>query len=140
MNPPPLPDPKRKPKVEGFAKTRVEEPMGRGVVALATDDGGVYVGWRLLKEDPKSVSFDVYRQTGAESPEKLNDGPIRKTTDFLDENPVAGARSKYSVVPVVDGRDGEPSKAVEATSSSDRSLSQSSFRAILVECPAWSIV
>ena len=55
----PLPNPNRKPKTAGYADTRVEEPMGRGVVALPRADGSVYVGWRLLKSDPADTAFDV---------------------------------------------------------------------------------
>lgn len=118
----PLPDPNRKPKVEGFAETRVEEPMGRGVVALPMDNGSIYVGWRLLKDDPKDVSFNVCRsRAGSQSSQKLNDEPLTKTTDFVDENPVAGERNEYIVEPAPDedGEEGRLSKVVGAVPSSE---------------------
>ncbi len=113
----PLPDPNRKPKVEGFAKTRVEEPMGRGVVALAAGDGGIYVGWRLLKDDPKNVSFNIYRRAGTQTSKKLNDVLLTKTTDFVDGNPVADVRNEYVVTRVVDGKEGEASEIAGAVPS-----------------------
>ena len=108
----PLPDPNRKPKVEGFAKTRVEERLDRGVVALPRAGGEVYVGWRLLKDDPADVAFHVYRRTGSGGTTKLTKTPITKTTDLVDSAPVAGVRNEYVVVPVVDGKPGKPSETV----------------------------
>ena len=83
----PLPDPNRKPKVQGFAETRVEEPLGRGLVALPLDGGRIYLGWRLLKEDPQNIAFDVYRRTAGSASQKLNQAPLSQTTDFVDEQP-----------------------------------------------------
>ncbi len=50
--PPPL---VKRSKVKGWAKERPVEPMDRGVVAVETP-GGVYVGWRLLKDDPAAIA------------------------------------------------------------------------------------
>jgi len=111
----PLPDPKRKPKVEGYADERVEEPMGRGLVALARADGSVYVGWRLLKDDPADVAFDVYRHTEPLGLQQLNDQPLTKTTDFVDARPVKGIRNDYRVVAVVGGKQTQQAEAVSAT-------------------------
>ncbi|MCX7825685.1 MAG: silent information regulator protein Sir2, partial [Verrucomicrobiae bacterium] len=84
-----------KPKVQGFARERVNEKMGRGTVAMPTADGKVYVGWRLLADDPKDVAFHVYRSSGGK-PVRLNRAPISRTTDFVDEEPAAG-ESEYFV-------------------------------------------
>jgi len=110
----PLPDPNRKPKVAGFAKARVEEKLDRGVVALPMADGKVYVGWRLLKDDPKDIGFNVYRRVQGRE-QKLNDAPVLKTTDFVDEQPVAGAENEYLVRPVVTGREQAPSPPAKCT-------------------------
>ena len=92
----PAPMPAPPPPVEGFAKTRVIEPMGRGVVAQVVSDG-VYVSWRLLRDDPAEIAFDVFRrQDGQER--KLNAAPIRQTCDFLDQAP-AGETAVYIVRP-----------------------------------------
>ena len=76
-------------KVEGWAKTRVEENINRGVVALQTDDG-IFVSWRLLRDDREDIAFDLYRRAGDGSPQKINPQPIRNTTCFLDESPAEG--------------------------------------------------
>jgi len=48
------------PKVSGWAQVRPVEPMGRGAVA-AQVGGGVYISWRLLKDDPADIAFDLFR-------------------------------------------------------------------------------
>jgi hypothetical protein len=47
-------------KVNGFAMKRIEEKLDRGLVALKTVDG-VYLSWRLLKDDKPDTGFHVYR-------------------------------------------------------------------------------
>ncbi|NUQ61324.1 MAG: hypothetical protein HUU20_02480 [Pirellulales bacterium] len=113
----PLPNPNRKPKVKGFAETRIEEPLGRGVLAMPMDGGRIYVGWRLLKGDPEDIAFDVYRRANGAPSQKLNQAPLAKTTNFLDENPVAGVRNEYLVVPVAAGKTGKPSEIAAAVPS-----------------------
>ena len=76
-------------KVAGWAKAKVEEKMGRGVVALQTDNG-IFVSWRLLRDDPEGIGFDLYRRAGNGAPQKLNAQPIRSTTCFLDESGAEG--------------------------------------------------
>ncbi len=84
------------PPIEGFAHERVIEPMGRGVVAQTVPDG-VYVSWRLLRDDPAEIAFDVFRRLDGQE-QKLNAAPIRQTCDFLDQDP-AGATAVYLVRP-----------------------------------------
>lgn len=72
----PLPDPNRKPKLDSPAGKRVEEPLGRGLVALPKEGGAIYVGWRLLKQDPGDVAFHVYRKTGSQPPIRLTKEPL----------------------------------------------------------------
>ena len=111
----PLPDPNRKPKVEGYAQTRVEESLDRGFVAMPVDGGRIYLGWRLLKDDPRNMAFDVYRRAGEKSPQKLNDRPITKTTDFLDAKPVPGVENEYILSAVVNGQPRKASATASAT-------------------------
>ena len=73
----------QRPPVQGWANERVRETLGRGAVAMRTDDG-VYLSWRLLAEDPESIAFDVYRRDGEGPAVKVNDQPVIQTTDFLD--------------------------------------------------------
>ena len=48
-------------------ETRAEPParwmegLNRGVVAINAEKGRVYVGWRMLGDDPENVAFNVYR-------------------------------------------------------------------------------
>lgn len=93
----------------GWAQTRIEEKLDRGVTALATEGGKVYLSWRLLKSDPGSVAFNVYRSTADGAAVKLNDRPIRKTTDFVDANPPLGRENAWWVRALVNGREQEDS-------------------------------
>ncbi len=93
-----------KPQVRGYAKTRVEERLDRGVVALVTGSG-VYVGWRLLRDDPDSVVFNVHRREGDGEPKRLNANPVCRTTDFVDRTPPKGKALTYSISAVVDGHE-----------------------------------
>jgi hypothetical protein len=95
-----------KPKVEGFARERIEDRLNRGIVAVA-DGRQVYVSWRLLKSDPAGVTFDVYKGTDAR-PVKLNKQPVATTTDFTDRS--GKKNDRYWVVPHIDGRPGTPSE------------------------------
>ena len=72
------------------------ENIGRGGIAVAIPDSGVYIGWRLLVTDPQNTMFNVYRGTS-----KINQEPIAGSTNFID---TAGTITDvYSVVPVVGG-------------------------------------
>jgi hypothetical protein len=75
--------------VQGWATERVEEPLDRGLVAMPDRGGRVYLGWRLLRDDPEDVGFHVYRWVGDEPRERLTDEPITPTCDFVDTSPVA---------------------------------------------------
>jgi hypothetical protein len=64
-------------------------------VAAAVDDG-VYVGWRMLGDDPDDVAFHVYRDG-----ERITDEPLTGSTNLVDPDGTAGAT--YRVSTVVDG-------------------------------------
>jgi rhamnogalacturonan endolyase len=116
----------------GWAKARIEEPLDRGVIALPAGKGRVYVGWRLLKQDPANVAFNVYRVGGGEAaakPVKLNAQPVRQTTDFLDAQAPADGKSEWWVTPVVNGRELEASPRVTL---STPSAQPGAYRAIVL--------
>ncbi len=92
------------PKVNGWARQRPVEPMGRGVVAVETA-GGIFVNWRLLNADPADLSFNVFKSMDGQRV-RLNDAPLRQTTGFVDTNTYDGAAS-YTVEPA-SGFDGAP--------------------------------
>ncbi len=108
----PLPDPNRKPKVRGFSGQRIDERLDRGVVALPKSDGSVYVGWRLLKTDPSDIAFDVYRRAEGHPATRLNDKPLTRTTNFVDERPWPDVDNEYFVVIERDGDRGPASRSV----------------------------
>jgi len=104
-------------RVEGYAKQPVRERLDRGLVAVRTEAGQVYVGWRLLRSDPGDVAFHVYRRSGQGQAVRLNAEPIRRTTDYLDASPPKGAQLFYSVRAVAGGReDGPAAEAALAVS------------------------
>ena len=100
-----------KPKVEAFAKERIEEKFNRGIIAVEDDNKNVYISWRLLKSDPIDVAFDIYRGNDNSSV-KLNRSPISTTTDFVDKNARNNSSDKYWVIPVGKNNNGSPSKRV----------------------------
>ena len=60
------------------------ERLDRGVVAVRQSDGKVFVSWRILRDDRKGESFDIYRN-GV----KLNQAPLTNGGSFfIDENPL----------------------------------------------------
>jgi len=56
------------------------EALDRGGVAVPAQDGGIFVSWRLLGDDPKDVAFDLYRDG-----QKLNRKPLTGATNFTDK-------------------------------------------------------
>jgi rhamnogalacturonan endolyase len=101
---------KDKPKVTGWAPHRIDEKLNRGMVAVQSGEGKVYLGWRLLKTDPPATAFNVYRSVAGGAPQKLNPRPVAVTTDFIDRQPVQGSPYAYWVRPVLDGKELEPSE------------------------------
>lgn len=60
------------------------EKLSRGLVGIPVQEG-MYFSWRITLADAADVSFDLYRQSGDEPEVKLNESPIRMTSDFLDK-------------------------------------------------------
>ena len=105
LTPAPASAAEAQPNAHADAADRVCESLDRGLIARPIDGGKVYVGWRLLESDPADVAFNVYRRTGDAEPVKLNDEPIRKTTDFVDDSAAKGTEHAWLVRPVVDGKE-----------------------------------
>lgn len=123
--------PIERPKVEGWARERVEEQLNRGMLALPTPDREVYLGWRLLKTDDPDVSFNVYRSLGDGTPDKLNSDPLSATTDFVDRSPDLRRESAYWVRPVVAGRELDPSERAVVDANPD--AEQLHYKSILFQ-------
>ncbi len=66
---------------------RQMEALDRGLVALYQGGiNGVFLSWRLLGSESPDLGFNVYRQTGTASPQKLNDQPLTAGTNYIDRN------------------------------------------------------
>ncbi len=74
------------------------ENLGRGVVAMRTGTSTVYVGWRLLGNDPSDISFNVYRGST-----KVNASPITNSTNLVDAGATLSIANAYTVRPVIGG-------------------------------------
>ena len=86
------------------AMAQVQEKIDRGVVALTVKEQVVYVGWRLLEEDPKDVAFNVYRRDmGLGDFKKINKEPVEHSTNFLDSSATPGHGYQYRVKTVMRG-------------------------------------
>jgi hypothetical protein len=77
----------------GATPARQAERIDRAPVAVATGDG-VYVGWRMLGDDPEAIGFHVYRDG-----ERITDTPVKGSTNLVDADGDAG--SSYRVGAVV---------------------------------------
>ncbi len=84
----------------------VMEKIDRGVVALQISERQAYVGWRLLKEDPENVSFNVYRlRVGDSAYNKVNSDPVLTSTDFIDQTVRIGQAYRYRINKLVEGKE-----------------------------------
>jgi rhamnogalacturonan endolyase len=91
--------------VLGWAETRIEERINRGMLALNAGGGKVYLGWRLLKNDPEDVAFNVYRSIAGSPAIKLNNLPLTETTDYIDDGASLERANAWFVKPIVNGQE-----------------------------------
>ncbi len=87
------------------------ERLGRGLVAIRTNETQVYVGWRLLGNDAPEIGFNVYRATDGGVLVKLNEAPLTATTDFIDRQAPQGKALEYTVRAMVGETEQPPDKA-----------------------------
>ena len=76
---------------------RQMEALDRGVVAVRQEDGGVFVGWRLLGTEAPDTAFNVYRAVGGGAPRKVNPKPLTGPTNYLDREAPADQECSYTV-------------------------------------------
>lgn len=93
----------------GEAGGRLMENLGRGVVAVAKADSTVFVGWRLLGDDPEGVAFNVYRSAAGAGASRINAKPLLRATSFVDDTANRAKANTYFVRAVVDGAEQAPS-------------------------------
>ena len=86
---------------------QTSERLDRGVIALPTGPGTMYIGWRLLQSDPKNVGFNVYRIVAGEDVEyqKVNERPIKSSTNFIDKTVIPGQPYRYIVKVLINGEE-----------------------------------
>jgi rhamnogalacturonan endolyase len=97
--------------VAAAAEPRQMENLSRGVIALNEGEGKVFVSWRLLGTEPDAIAFNLYRKVGEGAAVKVNDAPITGATNFVDTAAPLAQPTAYFVRAVVNGSEGEPSKA-----------------------------
>jgi rhamnogalacturonan endolyase len=73
----------------------------------------IYTGWRLLGTDPDDISFDLYRISGNGRAVKVNDKPVRESTNFIDVFSPRGQVVAYFVRPADKDLRNEISDTVE---------------------------
>lgn len=96
------------------------EHLDRGLVAVQVAPDKVYLAWRLLASDPDATGFFVYRRTGSLPPRRLNEQPLRRTTDYVDTQAVADKTAVYFVRAVMDSTEGPPSAECRPISFQDK--------------------
>ncbi|GHT69076.1 rhamnogalacturonan endolyase YesW [Bacteroidia bacterium] len=97
------------------------EFLNRGVVAFTRADSSIYIGWRLLEDDPADIAFNVYRKLIGAVPDndyvKVNREPITSSTNYVDKGsdyfylegntPKIHEAHMYKVTQIVNGREEE---------------------------------
>ncbi|MCX6931211.1 MAG: rhamnogalacturonan lyase [Verrucomicrobia bacterium] len=92
------------------------ETLGRGVIAIKSEPGKIFVSWRVLGTDPVGLAFNLYRSADGATPEKLNLAPLTGATHFIDATFNPAAANTYSVRPLLAGAEPPPSaRTVVAT-------------------------
>jgi len=94
----------KKPRIEGWADERVSEYLDRGAVAVSNDDG-VYLSWRLLKDDPADLVFDVYRSTNGKDYTKVNGAPIEDACNYFDKGGKPSSETQYQIRAVANDKE-----------------------------------
>lgn len=87
------------PRAEG---ARPGENLGRGVVAVRSNDTDVLVTWRLLGLDPADIGFNVYRAAAGAEPVRLNNETLSEGTNFVDSTADLDEDNTYFVRAVTD--------------------------------------
>ena len=84
---------------------RQMEKLNRGMVAVPLKEGGYFISWRLLKSDPSSIAFNLYRVTRAGERALVNQSPIVESTSFVDEDAPAKEVVSYQLFSVLNQRE-----------------------------------
>jgi rhamnogalacturonan endolyase len=93
--------------------TQAPEKLDRGLVAIPTAEGKIYLGWRLLMKDSPNIAFNIYRSTAGAKAVRLNQQPIAGATNFVDSTALLDRANTWWVKPVMNGREGQASVQTE---------------------------
>jgi rhamnogalacturonan endolyase len=96
------------------------EIQNRGLVAVVNSEGKAYLGWRLLKTDPPSVAFNVYRLTVKGRPIRINREPVRTSTNIVDTTAPLDQANTWFIRPIARGREQPPSESFTLAANSPR--------------------
>lgn len=89
-----------------LTQTQVIEKLERGVVVLQIDDTHAYIGWRLFRNDPLNIAFNLYRKVvGSSNFQKVNQEEIVKSTNFVDSSVKPGMAYRYRVKSIINGKE-----------------------------------
>ena len=94
--------------VSGSALSQIQtlEKIDRGVIALTIDGTHAYVGWRLLRNDPLDIAFNVYRkEVGSSDIKKVNQNIIVGSTNFVDSSVKPGMAYRYRIKSIINGKE-----------------------------------
>jgi hypothetical protein len=105
--------------VSGAGEGVQTEFFDRGFVAFTRADTSVYLGWRLLEDDPEDIAFNLYRKMIGTVPDndyvKVNREPITRSTNYVDKGSdyewLEGATPKiheahrYKLTRIVNGKE-----------------------------------
>ena len=92
------------------------EHLDRGLLALPMNGGKIYVGWRLLAEDPSDIAFHIYRSEKADAEfERVTATPLSHSTNWVDSTTQIGKTYFYRVTTLQNELEGMPSKPAEVT-------------------------
>jgi autotransporter-associated beta strand protein len=100
---------------------RIQQPLGRGVVAV-NNGSSVLVAWRKLAQEAENTTYNVYRRAvGGTTFTKVNSTPITKT-NFSTTTSAIPLNTEIAVTTIVDGVESEPSEAFTLKSQAFRSV------------------
>ncbi len=80
------------------------EYLTRGVYAVNSGNGKVFVSWRLLGTENNDLSFNLYRTVNGKTA-KLNKAPLQTATGFTDESVDTSAVNMYTVKAVINKKE-----------------------------------
>ena len=111
------------------AAQRQMEDLDRGLIAVYQGQNKVFLSWRMLGVEPENVGYNLYRTEAGGKPIKLNKRPLEKGTNFVDDNIDPSRQNAYFVRPVVNGKEGAPSKSFVLKANPEPRLCISQHRA-----------